>query len=77
MDKYRPETKQEKKVKRIEEAKKKVEGITVEPAKRVPMMRSGINTVTALVERKKTDLVVIANDVDPIEVCDNLIINCN
>ena len=71
MDKYRPETKEEKKVKRIEEAKKKVAGETVEPAKRLPMMRSGINTVTALVERKKTDLVVIANDVDPIEVSDS------
>lgn len=29
---------------------------------------SGINTVTTLVENKKAQLVVIAHDVDPIEV---------
>lgn len=30
---------------------------------------SGVNTVTTLVESKKAQLVVIAHDVDPIEVC--------
>lgn len=29
---------------------------------------SGVNTVTTLVENKKAQLVVIAHDVDPIEV---------
>ena len=29
----------------------------------------GVNTVTTLVENKKAQLVVIAHDVDPIEVC--------
>ena len=32
------------------------------------MVRHGVNTVTTLVEKKKAQLVVIANDVDPIEV---------
>ena len=32
------------------------------------MVRHGANTVTTLVEKKKAQLVVIANDVDPIEV---------
>lgn len=30
---------------------------------------SGVNTITTLVENKKAQLVVIAHDVDPIEVC--------
>merc|ERR1712211_10320 len=38
------------------------------PSKRVPMVRHGVNTVTTLVEKKKAQLVVISNDVDPIEL---------
>lgn len=38
------------------------------PTKRAPVVRQGVNTVTSLVEQKKALLVVIANDVDPIEV---------
>lgn len=41
------------------------------PAKRLNRLRSGTNTVTKLVEQKKAQLVVIAHDVDPIEVCKN------
>ena len=33
------------------------------------ILLSGVNTVTSLVESKKAQLVVIAHDVDPIEVC--------
>ena len=33
---------------------------------RVPVVRHGVNTT--LIEKKKAQLVVIANDVDPIEV---------
>lgn len=29
----------------------------------------GVNTITSLVENKKAQLVIIAHDVDPIEVC--------
>ena len=38
------------------------------PGKRAPVVRHGVNTVTTLIEKKKAQLVVIANDVDPIEV---------
>merc|ERR1712107_496540 len=38
------------------------------PTKRAPVVRHGVNTVTTLVEKKKAQLVVIANDVDPIEL---------
>ena len=68
MDKYRPETKVEKVARRKIEAEKRLKDKTAQPAKRAPTMRSGINTVTTLVEKKKTDLVVISHDVDPIEV---------
>merc|ERR1739842_106793 len=38
------------------------------PTKRAAVIRQGINDVTRLVEKKKAQLVVIANDVDPIEL---------
>ena len=69
LDKYRPETKVEKIVRRKQEAEKRLKDKSAQPAKKKPAVRSGINTVTTLVEKKKTDLVVIAHDVDPIEVC--------
>merc|ERR1712107_608278 len=68
MDKYRPETKQAKKERLRERAAARAEGKEDTPSKRVPMVRHGVNTVTTLVEKKKAQLVVIANDVDPIEL---------
>ncbi|KAL0597262.1 LOW QUALITY PROTEIN: hypothetical protein AAY473_032612 [Plecturocebus cupreus] len=38
------------------------------PNKRSPVLRAGVNTVTTLVENKKSQLVVIAHNVDPIEL---------
>merc|ERR1711899_121917 len=38
------------------------------PTKRAPVVRHGVNTVTTLIEKKKAQLVCIANDVDPIEL---------
>merc|ERR1712026_287797 len=38
------------------------------PTKKKAVVRHGVNTVTTLVEKKKAQLVVIANDVDPIEL---------
>merc|ERR1712001_98893 len=38
------------------------------PTKRAAVVRHGVNTVTTLIEKKKAQLVVIANDVDPIEL---------
>ena len=68
MDKYRPETKQERKVRLTLRAEQRVKGKDDVPTKRPPVVRSGINTVTTLVEQKKAQLVVIAHDVDPLEV---------
>lgn len=39
-----------------------------QPTKRPNVIRQGINTVVNLVEQKKAQLVIIAHDVDPLEV---------
>nr|AFM85895.1 ribosomal protein L7a [Callorhinchus milii] len=66
--KYRPETKQEKKKRLLARAEQKAAGKGDVPTKRPPVLRAGVNTVTTLVESKKAQLVVIAHDVDPIEL---------
>lgn len=68
LEKYRPESAIAKKqrLKKIAEAKAK--GKDVQPKKKPTFLRAGTNTVTKLVEQKKAQLVVIAHDVDPLEV---------
>ena len=73
MDKYRPETKQDKKARLKARAEARAAGKEDTPTKRALAIRHGVNTVTTLVEKKKAQLVVIANDVDPIEVWLHLI----
>jgi large subunit ribosomal protein L7Ae len=68
MDKYRPETRQEKSARLKVRAEERVKGKPDAATKRPPVIRSGINTVTCLIEKKKAQLVVIAHDVDPIEI---------
>jgi len=68
LEKYRPETKAQKKERLRQRAQQRVEGKEDVPSKRPPVVRSGINTVTTLVEKKKAQLVVIAHDIDPIEI---------
>merc|ERR1719383_8424 len=68
LDKYKPETKQAKKERLRKRAEERAAGKQDRPTKRLPVVRSGINTVTALVESKRAQLVVIAHDVDPIEI---------
>jgi len=68
LDKYRPESKEAKKARLLAKADKKVDGKDAAPSKRPPVVRAGLNTVTNLVEQKKAQLVVIAHDVDPIEL---------
>ncbi|KAL0584209.1 60S ribosomal protein L7a [Plecturocebus cupreus] len=66
--KYRPETQQETKRRLLARAEEKAAGRGDVPTKRPPVLRAGVNTVTALVEKKKAELVVIAHDTDPIEL---------
>ncbi|KAL1920131.1 60S ribosomal protein eL8 [Calcarisporiella thermophila] len=65
--KYRPETAQEKRERLKAAAEAKAAG--KEPESKKPyMIKYGINHITALIEAKKAQLVVIADDVDPIEI---------
>ena len=68
MDKYKPETKQQKKQRLKARAEERAKGKPDAPTKKLPVVRSGTNTVTTLVEQKKAQLVAIAHDVDPLEV---------
>merc|ERR1712000_251349 len=72
-DKYRPEDKASKKKRLLRAAALKVkaqkEGKEANIKSKKPcVVKCGINHVTALVEQKKAKLVVIAHDVDPIEL---------
>ncbi|KAF3812577.1 hypothetical protein GH733_019379 [Mirounga leonina] len=66
--KNRLETKQEKQQRLLARAKEKAAGKGDVPTKRPPVLRAGVNTVITLVENKEAQLVVIAHDVDPIEL---------
>jgi len=68
MDNYRPETKQERKERLKKRAEAKAAGKEDSPTKKKAVVHHGVNTVTTLVEKKKAQLVIIANDVDPIEL---------
>lgn len=67
MANYRPESKQDKKLRLAAQAEAESKGQTVESEK-PKVVKFGINHVTALVESKKASLVVIAHDVDPIDI---------
>ena len=71
LDKYRPEAKKERRARLLQRAKERAAGKPDQPTKRQLVVRSGINTITSLVEQKKAQLVIISHDVDPIEVCTN------
>jgi len=68
LSKYRPETKAEKKTRLQTLAAAKAAGKTVEEQKAPAVLKMGLTHVTALVESKKAKLVLIATDVDPIEL---------
>jgi len=68
LDKYRPETKKDRKARLVARAKARADGKADKPSQRPLVARSGINTVVSLVEQKKAALVIIAHDVDPIEL---------
>jgi large subunit ribosomal protein L7Ae len=69
LEKYRPETPYAKKARLRARAEAKAAKKEEAPTKRPNVLRQGSNCVTKLVEQKKAQLVVVAHDVDPIEVC--------
>jgi large subunit ribosomal protein L7Ae len=69
LDKYKPETKKEKEARIAKEAEDKVAGKVVKKlTSGLNEVKFGLNHVTTLVEEKKAKLVIIASDVDPIEL---------
>merc|ERR1712178_449652 len=66
--KYAPENKAQKKERLVARAKARAAGQPDTPSQRPATLASGINKIVNLVERKQAQLVVIAHDVDPIEV---------
>ncbi|KAH9552463.1 hypothetical protein CY35_09G067800 [Sphagnum magellanicum] len=65
--KYRPEDKAAKRERLLNKAKAEADGKTVETKKPI-VVKYGLNHVTYLIEQGKAQLVVIAHDVDPIEL---------
>lgn len=68
-NKYRPETAEEKKERLNKEAAAIAEGKSAFDVSSKPLVvKYGLNHVVSLIENKKPKLVLIANDVDPIEL---------
>ncbi|KAH7349563.1 60S ribosomal protein L8 [Plectosphaerella cucumerina] len=69
LNKYRPETKAEKKERLVQEATAIKDGKKKEDVSKKPYtVKYGLNHVVGLIENKKASLVLIPNDVDPIEL---------
>jgi large subunit ribosomal protein L7Ae len=68
LKKYSPETTKEKKDRLKAEAEKRKDGKTEHVGPKPNHLKFGLNHVTTLVEEGKAKLVVIAHDVDPIEM---------
>lgn len=68
LSKYQPESKIEKKQRLKAIAAAKAEGKPAPESKKPINVKYGLNHVTALIENKKAQLVLIAHDVEPIEL---------
>jgi large subunit ribosomal protein L7Ae len=65
--KYMPETREAKKNRLMEQAQQKKDGAEVK-TKKPMVLKYGLNHVTTLIEQKTAKLVIIAHDVEPIEM---------
>jgi large subunit ribosomal protein L7Ae len=68
MNKYRPETKEQKEARLADTATSAAAGAKKDASKKPCFIKCGINHIATLVEQKKATMVVIAHDVDPIEL---------
>lgn len=68
LHKYRPENKAQKKERLTKLAAARAENKDADAGPKPLTIKYGINHITGLVEQKKAKLVVIAHDVDPIEI---------
>lgn len=67
LNKYRPETQQAKRQRLRAAAQAKADGKTVEAEKPI-LLTYGLNEVTSAIEQNRAKLVVIAHDVEPLEL---------
>jgi len=65
---YRPETRDEKKERLVKTAASEVKGDAQTAATKPKVLKFGLNHITTLVEQRKAKLVIIAHDVDPVEL---------
>jgi len=65
---YRPESTEDKKKRLAEKAAAESKNQGADDSKKPKFIKYGINHITTLVEQKKAKLVVIAHDVDPVEL---------
>jgi large subunit ribosomal protein L7Ae len=65
---YRPETRKAKTARLTAAASKEKDGKKADPKEKPKTLKFGLNHITQLVENKEAKLVVIAHDVDPIEL---------
>lgn len=68
MHKYKPEDKAAKKARLSAAAAAKASSDAAAAGPKPVVLKYGLNHVTSLIEQKKAQLVVIAHDVDPVEV---------
>ena len=68
LNKYRPETEQAKKQRLLQVAQAKAKNENTDNIKKPLAVLHGLNAIVRAVEQKKAKLVVIAHDVDPIEL---------
>jgi large subunit ribosomal protein L7Ae len=72
LSKYRPESKEDKKMRLQKAAEAQAANQEVPAGDKPKVVKFGINHVTTLVETGKAKLVVVAADVDPVEICIHL-----
>lgn len=65
---YRPETRKAKKERLTKVAAEKAENKNVAKTEKAKVLKYGLNHVTSLIEKKRAKMVVIAHDVNPIEL---------
>lgn len=68
LNKYQPETEKEKKQRLTEAAQNKATDKKPKDGKKPYALKFGLNHITTLIENKQAKLVIIAADVDPIEL---------
>ncbi|KAL7667795.1 hypothetical protein ACOME3_010390 [Neoechinorhynchus agilis] len=68
LEKYHPENRYARRLKLKQEAKARAEGKQIDQSPSKRYLICGINQVTRLIEKKKVQLVIIAHDIDPLEI---------